>query len=463
VSGYSAALQKINSLHRNKKFQKFLQQQSKLANGHELAALMITPVQRIGRYHLLLRELLNCTEKGDDASPDTTQQQLACDYASLESAYEIAQQIAMHVNDESKRIENKSKLLEIQSKITNSELELFVPHRRFICELSNVEFKMTQSKYNVNSTTSTFKHVFLFNDILLWTNSQFEYISHIELDDCQSEIYDDDATVQSQKQYGIIVKRRNSASQPSIESTSSCSKRCELNFSFIISTINESERDKLYKSLSNCLSELDKSRNERLEVMIKKNEAPSRPQPQERAENNNNNNNNSEDSSCQSRRGTIRGDSHIRRSSISQKLPFASPQSDSEVATDLTYPAKQLFALMQKAPLQHAASSSGVTSQLHGASPTQRRPSLHSRLVENNAPDNKGSPSQSTRSSQMAGANQTPLKRITPPSETRSRASSDGSIETPFAPTKEHKARMAALIVQMRLRSPVQALSNNTG
>jgi hypothetical protein len=81
---------------------------------------LIMPVQRIPRYELLLRELKRYTLKTDPG------------YPALEEAFDKIKAIASHVNEEKRKIESMSKLVEIQSKIQGDFGTLLQAHRHLI-------------------------------------------------------------------------------------------------------------------------------------------------------------------------------------------------------------------------------------------------------------------------------------------------------------------------------------------
>jgi len=102
---------------------KFLREQMKRVKGYErdeLVSLLITPVQRIPRYNLLLRDLLQHTWQGHP------------DRAPLAAAMEKVRATAKVVNDKATEAENQTKVYELQSMMTGKFDALAAPGRRFV-------------------------------------------------------------------------------------------------------------------------------------------------------------------------------------------------------------------------------------------------------------------------------------------------------------------------------------------
>ncbi|KAL0136070.1 hypothetical protein V8B55DRAFT_1552696 [Mucor lusitanicus] len=111
----------------------------------DLSHFLLEPVQRITRYPLLLRQILNCTPKKHP------------DYALVRSALSIAQRVLEDVNEETRRFENIQKMTEL-SRIIDMEAtgRLNITGREFI--MDGALFKAKSGRK---------LHGFLFNDILL--------------------------------------------------------------------------------------------------------------------------------------------------------------------------------------------------------------------------------------------------------------------------------------------------------
>merc|ERR1711988_1665742 len=113
VKNFSAALTRLNELmESHSKFKKWLEKQLQAASGkkmYDLPSYLITPVQRIPRYYLLLKSLSKKTWKDHP------------DYESLKIATEKAKEIAGFVNQNAKDAENLQKVIQLQNKFTESQ------------------------------------------------------------------------------------------------------------------------------------------------------------------------------------------------------------------------------------------------------------------------------------------------------------------------------------------------------
>eukprot|EP00698_Gefionella_okellyi_P014851 TRINITY_DN4134_c0_g7_i1.p1 TRINITY_DN4134_c0_g7~~TRINITY_DN4134_c0_g7_i1.p1 ORF type:complete len:618 (-),score=121.76 TRINITY_DN4134_c0_g7_i1:980-2833(-) len=125
VNNYNRAVTTLSEVRRKRGFAQFM----KLAHEHapgglELPALLITPVQRLARYPLLLGDLIKYTEP---THPD---------YKQLDEALMKLKEIATRVNEDKRDAENVMRVLEIQDAIEDIDIELVAPHRRLIHEES---------------------------------------------------------------------------------------------------------------------------------------------------------------------------------------------------------------------------------------------------------------------------------------------------------------------------------------
>ena len=109
LNGYEPSISTINSLRTNKKFQEFLNKMRNRLNDIsllDLTSYLIMPVQRVPRYVLLLSSILSYT-----LSTDT-------EYELLHSALDSIKSVAMEVNNGKKHVENLSKLVDVQDRIS---------------------------------------------------------------------------------------------------------------------------------------------------------------------------------------------------------------------------------------------------------------------------------------------------------------------------------------------------------
>jgi len=86
----------------------------------KLNSLLITPVQRIPRYKLLLEDVIS---KTPECHPDK---------ASLDSALEQIDGVAWHINEQLREHENSMKILDIQKSLVGGQPKVIAPGRRLI-------------------------------------------------------------------------------------------------------------------------------------------------------------------------------------------------------------------------------------------------------------------------------------------------------------------------------------------
>eukprot|EP00727_Mastigamoeba_balamuthi_P007598 m51a1_g3459 putative domain containing protein (985) ;mRNA; f:691304-695374 len=153
ASGILQRLKKENAL-----FRQFLEKQGKLHSEvvtlDHLSSLLITPIQRIPRYNLLLMDLLKNTE---ETNPD---------YANIKKSLDLMKSVADVVNSSVKYGENINNLLRIQQSLTfpkeinpRYHQDFIQPHRQFIKEGEMVGILRGNKKCHIM--------LFLFNDCLI--------------------------------------------------------------------------------------------------------------------------------------------------------------------------------------------------------------------------------------------------------------------------------------------------------
>ncbi|XP_013775232.1 FYVE, RhoGEF and PH domain-containing protein 4-like [Limulus polyphemus] len=108
---------------------------------------LLTPVQRVPRYQLLLKDYL---KKLPENSPDK---------ADTEKALELVSTAAIHANEAMKKIDKFKKLLEVQEMI-GDVVDLVSPTRELVKEGKII-------KISAQSGDHQERHLFLFNDLLL--------------------------------------------------------------------------------------------------------------------------------------------------------------------------------------------------------------------------------------------------------------------------------------------------------
>jgi len=164
----------FNSLRSNAKFQNTFLNELRLTLRKEgdrldLMSYMIMPVQRIPRYVLLLKELLKYTFSTH------------CDHEPLHQALHKIQNTASQINDSKRAMENLSKLIEIQERVSGAYDQLIQPYRFLIREGTLTSVETSEGLFGSSSTNKVHVEVFLFSDILLWTTSSSVFKGVIDL------------------------------------------------------------------------------------------------------------------------------------------------------------------------------------------------------------------------------------------------------------------------------------------
>jgi hypothetical protein len=162
VETYEDRIEKLRELKKVSEFSKFLKVAA-VSSAEDLSSLMIAPVQRLPRYVLLLKELYKRTDDSDD------------DKVLISEAIHVLSQITQDVNEAKRLMESTERMMILQSKFDGSFQDLIRPHRRLTREI-DVHYKMHASK-NLREG-----RIFLFNDMILWTNLKLKYKSHFMLE-----------------------------------------------------------------------------------------------------------------------------------------------------------------------------------------------------------------------------------------------------------------------------------------
>lgn len=151
--GYNDAIECLARCREsNPAFKEFIRKKtlSKETFGLSLSNFLIMPIQRVPRYALLLRALLDYTE---DSHPD---------YKNLENALQSINQVVTSIDNAVVDTENRQKVVKIQSLLVSNQLgasiSLVEPHRRLVCET-----KLTLCEHGKFCKS----HLFLFNDLLI--------------------------------------------------------------------------------------------------------------------------------------------------------------------------------------------------------------------------------------------------------------------------------------------------------
>ncbi|KAF2075267.1 hypothetical protein CYY_003443 [Polysphondylium violaceum] len=159
---YDAAIECLQKAKKNETFKLFIKAcldhpENKMKQS--LESLLITVVQRIPRYILLIQDLLSHTWSDH------------LDYENLKSALKMVQSVAIEVNASIKMAESQSKVLEIQKSLVGwdeSYGELVHPARLFIKQSTILNCKL-DTRFSKDLDTMVY---FLFNDSILITNNK---------------------------------------------------------------------------------------------------------------------------------------------------------------------------------------------------------------------------------------------------------------------------------------------------
>ncbi|XP_072400066.1 rho guanine nucleotide exchange factor 39 [Diabrotica undecimpunctata] len=147
-------LQNARTLNPN--FAKFVQnQETRPEVQNKLSALLITPIQRVPRYKLLLTQLLNLTKPTED------------DYESLKECLEKIEDAAEHINKIVEDQENMQRLLELQRSLKSGEPNIVTPGRTLVKEGILV-------KMGTKNCPSEKLYTVLMNDIILFAKTKKE-------------------------------------------------------------------------------------------------------------------------------------------------------------------------------------------------------------------------------------------------------------------------------------------------
>ena len=168
VNNYETSSKTLNRLKaENEKYQKFIQRVNDTNPNMRIHNALITPIQRVPRYILLLTDLLKHT---DADHPD---------YKNIKQALDSIEEIAKYINEKKREAENIAKISEIQSKLTGRHAPaLLSTPRWFITEAPCYLQKSIKDEPRSG-------HIFLFSDVILVTKKKpqrFSYKLCLELD-----------------------------------------------------------------------------------------------------------------------------------------------------------------------------------------------------------------------------------------------------------------------------------------
>ena len=154
VTRFDTALSHIALLRKNnKKFKSVVDRASEIPEcaGLGLLDLLVTPVQRLMRYPMLLGAVVDATWSSHS------------DYEGLLEALHLVSSVAEAVNEKKRELENLERIMAIQHSLIHEKgLHLVEPHRRFVAEFDLMDISKDFMLY----------HLILCNDILICTKNK---------------------------------------------------------------------------------------------------------------------------------------------------------------------------------------------------------------------------------------------------------------------------------------------------
>jgi len=169
IVNYDQACDCLAALKKNKEFQSFLafKRNEPECGGLDISSFLIMPIQRIPRYPLLLTELKKYTRVTDE------------EHASLDEALEKVSIIANFVNEAKRQAENRTRIIAIQNQVSGEFENLLQPSRVLIHEAPIL----------LKKKRSTKAHLYLFNDLILWTTPSHHLLGVCNLPTCSISEY----------------------------------------------------------------------------------------------------------------------------------------------------------------------------------------------------------------------------------------------------------------------------------
>ena len=182
VNGFDRCCDTVDELRKNKEFVKFLNtaRKDKACQGRDMMSFLIMPVQRLPLYELLLKRLIKAV-KGPKDTSSPLGQDVDTTVDVLSNALEKVVLIATQVNEGKRRAEERSRLLDLQSRLSGDDtFHVITPTRRLLREGE----LMKLSLFNMRKA----RLLFMFNDILLWTTTSYKIRGYVDLPRCQVEL-----------------------------------------------------------------------------------------------------------------------------------------------------------------------------------------------------------------------------------------------------------------------------------
>jgi hypothetical protein len=142
------------------------------------------------------------------------------EYSSLSTLFGKVQQIAGSINEGQRQMENMSKLLEIQNRMTGG-IPLLSPGRSLIRDGPLTKF----ASGFLGTQSSHTRLFFLFNDKLLWATTKYEYRGHVELLGATMTEIEPTKTVTPKSPSRSLLDQESPVSQASQPASKSPAKR----------------------------------------------------------------------------------------------------------------------------------------------------------------------------------------------------------------------------------------------
>lgn len=223
VANHELATQELRKLESNNRFQNFLVDAVK-EGAAQLSSLLITPIQRIPRYKLLIQEFKKKTPEGH---PDNK---------SLTECLGKVAKVAMSINAEVKMRQNRDQLRELEAKFVGLKDTFISPSRRFIRQgAMSKQCRNKQQPYEF----------FLFNDLIAYAlvlpGDRFRLHRAIQIDSSFSITDRPAHTVQDvTKRFGFMINNSNK--------------------SFVVYVASDQDKTKWMKDIEGSMEEVQKMR-----------------------------------------------------------------------------------------------------------------------------------------------------------------------------------------------------------
>jgi len=177
VDGFEKAMTVINSLKNNNVFLDFLHEkrQDNGTGGLNLLSFLIMPIQRITRYYKLLFDIKNHTRKhdtGDETSEEEKKQARLEreEYPRYQQVLDKLDHLYRSVCERRGKLENAAKVLNVQNRVRGKYDSLYSSDRQYLRE----------GEFEKNASGKLF-YLFLFDDLLLWCNTKYEFRGSLPL------------------------------------------------------------------------------------------------------------------------------------------------------------------------------------------------------------------------------------------------------------------------------------------